>query len=473
MKKKLYLDELESFVADSAEEVRMYPSDKVWRNIDRELHGTSRWPALTFGAVLTGAIMLAALIFLQPDKDRFTVAALDHAAYTTPKTNTNSITAADELANISYNHLHQNEAKATVSENTNAIETTTNAETMVEDTEQQNLNDGLQDQNNNSETVVHVFSGINYDSNNDPERNFSLSQKDIVEITKEETAIAVLQPSANTAIAPLTSFSKPGQELLTSPSFEVPQAKAASKTSRWRLQYYAAPSLSYRLLRNEKISEKDILPNGLVPATYFTDVNTMVNHANDLGFEAGLALGYQLNDRVLVRAGVQFNYRSYQIEAFKNEVAAPAVIRLSQTAAADSLVAYSNISNRSGSQPLQMTNRFLQISIPIGIELSMIRFGKSQMVVGTSLQPTYNLNQNAWLLASDYQQYVKEPALMRNFNLNSSIEFFYRYQSKNGLQWQLGPQVRYQLLSTATKAYPVREHLIDYGIKFGVMKTLK
>ena len=63
MKKKLYMDELESFIAESADGVRMYPSDRVWLNIDKRLRGERKWPALTFGAVLTGAILLAGLIF--------------------------------------------------------------------------------------------------------------------------------------------------------------------------------------------------------------------------------------------------------------------------------------------------------------------------------------------------------------------------------------------------------------------------
>ena len=472
MKRKLYLDELESFLADSAEEVRMYPSDRVWRNIDKELHGTTNWPALTFGAVLTGAFMLAALIFLRPDKDRFAVATYNSNTSAATTAKTSASVAATELANISYSNLHQNEKRATAIASNDSFDASIKSETVV-DAGAENIADALVENPTNTETIMLAFNNTSNNNQVEEAEDVSLSQTAIVEMVQDEAGIEVITPSNNTVPAQLASFTKPGQELLGSPTHQAPQVKPTEKSSRWRMQYYAAPSLSYRLLRNEKISEKDNLPNGFVPAAAFTDVNTMVNHRNNIGFEAGLAVGYQLNDRVLVRAGLQFNYRSYEINAFRNDVAVPAVVRLSQNALADSLVSYTNISNKRGSEPLQITNRFLQISMPIGIEVAMMRFGKSQVLIGTSLQPTYNLNQNAWLLTSDYLQYVKEPVLMRNFNLNSAVEFFYRFQSKNGLQWQVGPQIRYQLLSTATNAYPVREHLIDYGIKFGVMKTLK
>jgi hypothetical protein len=37
----------------------------------------------------------------------------------------------------------------------------------------------------------------------------------------------------------------------------------------------------------------------------------------------------------------------------------------------------------------------------------------------------------------------------------------------------MGPQMRYQLLSSYKEDYPIREHLVDYGFKIGIQKTLK
>jgi hypothetical protein len=41
------------------------------------------------------------------------------------------------------------------------------------------------------------------------------------------------------------------------------------------------------------------------------------------------------------------------------------------------------------------------------------------------------------------------------------------------LKWQVGPQLRYQLMSSFVKEYPIREHLFEYGITIGVAKTIR
>jgi len=41
------------------------------------------------------------------------------------------------------------------------------------------------------------------------------------------------------------------------------------------------------------------------------------------------------------------------------------------------------------------------------------------------------------------------------------------------LDLQAGPQLRYQILSNTIGAYPVKEHLIDYGFKIGIVKKIQ
>ena len=41
------------------------------------------------------------------------------------------------------------------------------------------------------------------------------------------------------------------------------------------------------------------------------------------------------------------------------------------------------------------------------------------------------------------------------------------------VKWIVGPQFRYQMLSSYTDNYPIREHLVDYGLKVGLKKTIK
>ncbi len=76
------------------------------------------------------------------------------------------------------------------------------------------------------------------------------------------------------------------------------------------------------------------------------------------------------------------------------------------------------------------------------------------------------------MVSSDYKKYIQEPDLVRHFNLNTSLETFMSYKM-GGVTWQAGPQIRYQILPGTTNDYPIHEHLIDFGFKIGVVKSLK
>jgi hypothetical protein len=56
---------------------------------------------------------------------------------------------------------------------------------------------------------------------------------------------------------------------------------------------------------------------------------------------------------------------------------------------------------------------------------------------------------------------------VRKWNVNTNFETFVTY-STGHLNWQVGPQVRYQILSSYLKKYPVKENLFDFGLKVGL-----
>jgi len=72
-------------------------------------------------------------------------------------------------------------------------------------------------------------------------------------------------------------------------------------------------------------------------------------------------------------------------------------------------------------------------------------------------------------MSSDGRYYINDPNLLRKLNLSGNFGSFITFKSKK-TKWQVGPSVRYQLLSTYQKRYPVKEHLIDYGIRIGISK---
>ena len=91
MGSRKYTDELEDFLADAVESHRMYPSDKVWQRISKTIQPSYKWPALTFCAIVIGALYMLTIIFVQPSKDLWNP---DYAAPQTAAANP----AADILA---------------------------------------------------------------------------------------------------------------------------------------------------------------------------------------------------------------------------------------------------------------------------------------------------------------------------------------------------------------------------------------
>jgi hypothetical protein len=139
---------------------------------------------------------------------------------------------------------------------------------------------------------------------------------------------------------------------------------------------------------------------------------------------------------------------------------------------ADTVSNYTSIRNFEGYYPEQLQNQYFQLSMPLGAELKLLGNKRLQFSIAGSIQPTYLISSNSYLLSSDFKNYVQNPDLARKFNVHTNFEAFVSYKM-GGLKWQLGPQFRYQLLSSYTNEYAIREYLTEFGFKLGVSKTIK
>jgi hypothetical protein len=191
-----------------------------------------------------------------------------------------------------------------------------------------------------------------------------------------------------------------------------------------------------------------------------------------MGAEIGAAVLYQLTDNLRVKSGLQLNYRQYGIEAYATAQMQPAILALDRGQGVDSVIRYTNISAQSGYKQLELSSNFLQLALPVGFDLRLAQANKVGFYVSASSQLTWQLSSNSYIISADYKNYLKQPDLDRRFNINTAVEAFVSFDA-GGVTWQAGPQIRYQLLPGSTSAYPVREHLVDYGLKVGVVKTFK
>ncbi len=251
----------------------------------------------------------------------------------------------------------------------------------------------------------------------------------------------------------------------------VTAAKKISKDISW--QVYGGPSVGYRRLKGE--ATRNIYQYAVYSlstnAAFARDVKDVVNHRPAMGFELGTAMFYPLGKRLNFRAGVQANYNQYQIKAFSSvpEIATYSVNNNSSGAAP--LSAVSMYRNNEGLSPATIQNEHYMLSLPVGLEYRVSGTNKLNFSVASTIQPTYVFANYSYLLSSNLQNYAKEPSLNRTWNINGAVEASLNFEHK-GYRWSIAPQFRYQMLSSFKDKYPIKENLMDMGIKVGIIKTI-
>jgi len=240
------------------------------------------------------------------------------------------------------------------------------------------------------------------------------------------------------------------------------QYKKVPKKISWQL--FVTPTVSYRKLSLKNSFDNPAASN--YPFAYRSDVNSFVTHKPDVGLQVGIAGRYPISKSVNIRGGFQFNINRYDIKAYSSN-SEIATIDLNGSAGNNSISTWTNYRNYNGYGPDWLKNFYFSFSLPIGAELKLFGNDKTNFGIASTLQPTYMLSDDAYLISTDYKNYAEVPRLIRHLNLNTSFEAFVNY-TKRGTKWQIGPQVRYQMLSSFQNKYPVKENLFDFGIKMGV-----
>ena len=191
-----------------------------------------------------------------------------------------------------------------------------------------------------------------------------------------------------------------------------------------------------------------------------------------MGFELGFALLYNISNKLKFKTGVQLNVRQYYIETFQSLTNDLTSLSLINYRGIETVSFYSPYNNNTGYRKTQLDNKVYQLSIPIGIQWDAIQGKYFGINAEASVQPTFTLNTNTYLLSTDYKHYTDGSEYMRKWNVNTSMGINFTYRS-GASSWQIGPQIRYQHLPTYTNLYPIKEHLVDYGIRLGYTHQIK
>jgi hypothetical protein len=186
----------------------------------------------------------------------------------------------------------------------------------------------------------------------------------------------------------------------------------------------------------------------------------------------GFALLYTMGPRLKFKTGLQLNVRQYYIETFQSLTNDLATLSLINYRGVETVSFYSSYNNNTGYRQTQLDNKVYQLSVPVGIQWDAIQGKHFGINTEASVQPTMTLNNNTYLLSTDYKHYTDGDPFIRKWNINTAVGFNLTYRVGNS-SWQLGPQVRYQHLPTYSNAYPIREFLMDYGVRLAFTKQLR
>lgn len=502
MERGYYNDEFEELIKQKADQYKMYPSDQVWKGINRSLHTRKKWYWLSFLLFISGISYYAIVQLISPSSGNKKTNTSPNPSTLIADNNKNSNNTGKPAAVVPFftqvTKGARNNQPATPSSfvtNPDSYTASETAKTMVPTIVTiQNIDAAAESNKENNDAGTDAENVAGHHSK-------TISNKTL--LADRLTAIPAQDKNnkASLEYAPLLIFSQQfpvappeaEQKPVTPEKAKLVDAGAAEDESRinWLQQYAVynltvpkpkrlswqlafAPTMNYRQLRSSDASIPSDMKNVPIAQNEAGDPNKLVNHKPALGFELGSHFLFAVNRNLQIKAGAQFNYSRYAIQAYGSYSSDVATIALNSSNGhgSDTVTNYTRIRNVGGDVSENLQNQYFQLSIPVGLEFRLLGAGKIQVGVAGTVQPTYLINRQTYLITTDYKNYTKEPSLVRRWNVNTGTEIFLAYKSGD-LKWQVGPQFRYQLFSSYVTEYPIREFLMEYGIKIAVTKTIR
>jgi Outer membrane protein beta-barrel domain len=450
MERYMYRDEsFEGMLKEKADEYKMYPSQQSWENIQKRIRHQNR--LLNFKSIGLSALLLIG----------FSISLSDDQT-TTDKTDLSSIVnTSSDLPSIAAS------TSATISGNRSVakiIPITTAVRVMTQPT---------------AEAIAQRIESLPAS-----EETFTIAAseeatqvKDAAEKPLVKATIAFEPTSLNPSL-PLKLIAEPAstdvvvttQEPIAVPepflsdadlNYEVKVPTITVAKEKKQFQLHITPSASYRVLYSDNKFTFGNFPQ--------QNPDNVVRHRPSLGLEAGASILFPVSKNLKFRTGLQFNFTRHNVEVFRATPQLTTVL-LNYSGTIQRVSSLNSNGNRY--LMTEVANETYQISIPVGLELKLAGKRKVQWNVAANVQPSYLLAASGYLLTNDLKKYIKAPDLLSNLNLNTALETFLRWDV-NDIQLQAGPQLRYQLFSNVRGDYPIKEHLVDYGFRIGIVKTLR
>lgn len=525
MERDFYTDEFEQLIKEKADQFRMYPSKRVWHSIYNNLHPSRRWPSFVISILFfTSLVSIGYLNTSDPESPKA------FAGTSTGKQIVSSVTKTNDPDSYNTSHtltpahpgipqempvasssksssqpssgatktIYRKNSIAlrpTVKKNDKQIGLESNIYTTGTDNSQLAVNkNGKNKQSFQVDpTTLAVSSTVKAKTGD--RKNVS-GNKPVTDITASEdlegATDQLLKETPKTlievnAMAVTNSLSNKEEENQVVSKTLVPEIKTEDTQEKswiehfafynkkakdkWKskldFELYATPAVNYRKLTTDS-------KGSVAPFATTGDINKSISQKPGLGIESGVGLSYAFAKNLRLKAGLQFNYTNYNINA--DQINHPVQTSILLT---DPITGYSYPAARSSSianayddkalSPITLHNRTYQISLPVGLAYKLSSNKNVEWFIGATAQPSYIFGGKAHLISSDLQNYISDPSSIRNWNLNIGIETFMTYKLGT-YSLRVGPQVRYQVYSTYRKNITLIEKPYAVGLKFGIVK---
>ncbi len=527
MENEFYNDDFEQLLKDKADQFRMYPSKRVWNSIYNNLHPSRRWPSVVMSILLLTSVGLIGYLNTgdnglgKPMNTTFANQLKEINTTTntpinkpTNKIQTITIIQANTSAKQQPVEVYSNAFKDVITNETDLYEYTIVKNnrpdyyynSLIAAPAEKSIIDNIVVEPDGKD-IVHnmdqyiksnqIFADVSVTSRkNKPavakakitvtDEPNTFSETDLTKSTNDNqvdifkpatmatTNIAAEKISAanKTAIAKLKATTDK-TTLTDEEKAWIENYVLDNKTprSKWKdklsYQFYITPAVNYRKLSSETKGSTSAFANG--------DINRKISQKPGMGMETGLGLTYSLSKNLQLKAGAQFNYTNYNIDADETNHPIITTILLNDPATGYSYIAprtstTANLYNSDALQPVTLHNRTYQLSVPVGLAYKLSSKNNVNWFAGASVQPTYIFGGNAHIISSDLKSYVSDPSSISSWNLNLGFETYMNFKMAKGLNLQVGPQVRYQVFSTYRSDVALKEKPYAVGLKLGLTK---
>jgi hypothetical protein len=516
MERRFDMSDFEQSLKDHADQFRMTPSKRVWNGIYNNLHPGSKWPSLTVAVVFIITLVTIGTLnnspkHLQPSVNSAT-SPVTNQSKTDKKaksgeslafennsraksSNVNQVKistssaknkiASTEAGGASLSESAQNSAstilssliKVSSASTSKASETSYSIPKAVSDPDQ------VIEQHQRSESIFNAavneqLSAIPVLQQQTTEPEFILAVADLNDIYNSNTLVRVsfnsqiLSPSAAISInndlsnkASLLKFIAVHENSLRQ-NTNVTALKLHKKRKyniNWT--YYVNPTIS-----TVAVSKKTVQPDDNSSALIVLSGQPSIDLVRNpkVGLEAGAQMNVHVAKKLDLVTGLNLSYSGYNNLSNLVHPTFTTVNLKDNKGETYSKTYITHYGNGQSQDHISLTNYNIAASIPVGIEYNLYQGSDIKIDLSTLLEPTVIIRDDAFLISADGRYYVNDPLMVRRVNLDGHFGSYITFGKK--LKWHLGPDFRYQLLSTYKNIYPIKEHLIDYGIRIGISK---